>query len=388
MEKQKICIIGGSLTGLMSAISLSRLNCEIDLVIGNLNEKLKSNRTVAISQDNYFFLKNLNIFKLGKNEFWPCSKVKLYTETKSQKFAEAFEFNNYIKQQNQIFYMIENSKLIKNLINKIKEIKSISVIKNETIYEIANSGSLKSIKFNNFKSKYNLVIVCAGNNSNLVKNIFPNTQLEHPYNETSIATILTHLSTENNTARQIFLDNEILALLPISNTKTSIVWFVKKNGYKKKNLVIKKKIKNYTKNFYKKIKFTNSIEQVDLKFLIRSKYYEDRILLFGDALHTVHPFCGQGFNMTLRDLCSLEEILKDKLDLGLDIGRTDILSEFSKEVKPRNFVHSMGINFIKSFFSFRGKSFNRSRYNILKILNDSNFVKDKFFDIADKGFKL
>ena len=46
-----------------------------------------------------------------------------------------------------------------------------------------------------------------------------------------------------------------------------------------------------------------------LNFLIRNKYFEDRILLFGDSLHVVHPLTGQGFNMILRDLASLEKIL-------------------------------------------------------------------------------
>ena len=45
MKKQKICIIGGSLTGLVTAISLSKLNFEIDLVIGSLTQNLKSTRT-------------------------------------------------------------------------------------------------------------------------------------------------------------------------------------------------------------------------------------------------------------------------------------------------------------------------------------------------------
>ena len=38
MKKQKICIIGGSLTGLVTAISLSKLNCEIDLIVSNTNK--------------------------------------------------------------------------------------------------------------------------------------------------------------------------------------------------------------------------------------------------------------------------------------------------------------------------------------------------------------
>ena len=48
MEKQKICIIGGSLTGLVTAIGLSKLNCEIDLITENINQNHKSNRTIAV----------------------------------------------------------------------------------------------------------------------------------------------------------------------------------------------------------------------------------------------------------------------------------------------------------------------------------------------------
>ena len=70
-----------------------------------------------------------------------------------------------------------------------------------------------------------------------------------------------------------------------------------------------------------------------MKFIIRNKYYLDRTLLFGDALHVIHPFVGQGFNMTLRDLENLENILRKKVDLGLDIGSSDVLNEFSKKVK-------------------------------------------------------
>ena len=34
MQKQKICIIGGGLTGLVTAIALSKLNYNIDLILG------------------------------------------------------------------------------------------------------------------------------------------------------------------------------------------------------------------------------------------------------------------------------------------------------------------------------------------------------------------
>ena len=382
MKKQKICIIGGNLTGLVTAIALSKLNCQIDLITGNANLNHKSNRTIAISEDNFDFLNKLNIKKSLKKEMWPCSIMKLYTENKNEKFSEVFELNNGNKQK-KIFYMIENSKIMKFMIKKIKQIKSISIKSHEKISEISTSGLLKSVKINNNKFKYNLIIICAGDNSTLVKNIFNDQIIENSYKETSISTILTHSSLKNNTARQIFLDNEILALLPISNTKTAIVWSIKKTMKEKNNLLLKKKIKFYAKNYLKNVTFTSNIEYKDLKFLIRNQYFKDRILLFGDALHILHPFVGQGFNMTLRDLANLKKILGKKINLGLDIGSLDILSEFSNEIKPRNFAFSIGVDFLKNSLSFK-----KLRNNTLKILNRSNFAKDIFFDIADKGFKF
>ena len=382
MEKQKICIIGGNLTGLATAIALSKLNCQIDLITGNINQKHQANGTIAISENNFDFLNKLNIKKTLKKEMWPCSIMKLYTEIKNEKFSKIFEIDNNNKQK-KIFYMVENSKIMKLMTNKIKQIKSISIKSHEKISEISNSGLFKSIKINNNKFKYNLIIVCAGNNSSLVKNLFRDQIIENSYKEISITTILNHSSIKNNTARQIFLDNEILALLPISNTKTSIVWSIKEDMKVKNNFFLKKKIKYYAKNYLKNIKFSTDIKYKDLKFFIRDKYFKDRILLFGDALHVIHPFVGQGFNMTLRDLASLKKILNDKISLGMDIGSIDILSEFSDETKPRNFAFSIGTDFLKNSLSFK-----KVRNEALKILNKSNFTKDIFFNIADKGFKF
>ena len=387
MEKQNICIIGGNLTGLVTAITLSKLNCQVDLITGNTNQNLSSNRTIAVSENNFDFLNKLNINKSLRKEIWPCSIMKLYTENKNKKFSEIFEINSDNRQK-KILYMIENSKMMKFMMSKIKQIKSISVKNHEEISEIATSGLLKSVKFNNNRLRYNLIIICAGNNSSLVKNLFNGQIIENSYKETSITTILHHDPLKNDTVRQIFLDNAILALLPISNTKTSIVWSVKENIIKKNDLLIKKKIKFYTKNYLQNSTFATNIEYKDLKFFIRNEYYQDRTLLFGDALHVVHPFVGQGFNMTLRDLVCLEKILRKKINLGLDIGCSDILSEFSKETKPRNFAFSVSVDLLKSSFSIRNKYFKKIRNNILKTLNRNDFVKDIFFNIADKGFKF
>ena len=385
MKKQKVCIVGGGLTGLITAITLSKLNLEIDLITDSNNHNLRSNRTLAISQSNFNFIKDLNIFKLTKKDFWPCVKMKLYTETENKNFSEIFYFEN--KEKN-ILYIVENKKVINLMNKKIKQIKNISLKRNKKISKINSTGSLKSVKFNNYTSNYNLVIICTGHKSPLVKNIFKDKILEHSYEEMSVTTTIKHTPTKNNIARQLFLNNEILALLPVSSTKTSIVWSVKKKSVKKNISFIKKKIETYTKNYYKKIKFFTTLEFKDLNFFLRKKYHNDRILLFGDALHVVHPLVGQGFNMILRDLYSLKKNLSSKMDLGLDIGTDNTLAEFSSETKSNNLVYSLGIDFIKNSFSIKKKTFKNYRDLIIMSLNKNSFVKNIFFNLADKGIKF
>jgi len=382
MKNQKICIIGGSLTGLVTAITLSKFKCDIDLITGNSFKNFKSGRTIAISEDNFCFLDNLNICGSLKKETWVCSKMKLYTEAKSEKFSEVFELNKEDKNEN-IFYMTENSKLMQLMLKKIKKIQSISIKKNKTVSSIWASGSLQSVKFDNNISKYNLVIICSGYNSNLIKNLFSGNKIENSYEEFAVTTTLQHNPLKNNIARQIFLDNAIFALLPISKNKTSVVWSIKNYMKDKSNLFLKKKIKMYVSEYLKGVKFISEIEKKDLNFLLRSKYYLERTLLFGDALHLMHPFVGQSFNMTIRDLRSLKKILEDKINLGLDIGSSEVLLEFSEKSKPRNFSFSLASDFLKNIISFK-----ETRNNIFKILNKSSFAKNIIFSVADKGLRF
>ena len=390
MKKQKVCIIGGGLTAFVTAITLSKLNLEIDLIVNdNFNKSIDSPRTLAISQNNYDFLNRLKIDHLLYKEFWPCSSMKLYSSEKNKRFDRIFEINKE-KKEKKVLYMIKYSNLIKKTKQNIYKNKLINLKMGKKYFKVKNSNFLKNIESK--KNKYNLIIACGENLVNNKNNLLKDKLVFRSYNEYSITTILKHNLFKNNTARQLFIDDEILALLPVSKNKTSIVWSIKKNKASiyttKKNFLLKKKIKSYTKDFLKKIEFFSKIEFNDLKFSVKDKYFNDRILFFGDILHKVHPLTGQGFNMVLRDLLSLEKILKNKINLGLDIGSSDILDEFSKKIKPSTLAYSFGIDFLRSCFSVKNESVNKVRNKIIKNLDKNVLVKEAFYNVANDGLKF
>ena len=75
MKKQKICIIGDGLSGLITTLLLGKLDLQIDLISSKLKKK-KDNRTTAISPSNHTFLSK-NLFKKNSKLFFKCKKIKL-----------------------------------------------------------------------------------------------------------------------------------------------------------------------------------------------------------------------------------------------------------------------------------------------------------------------
>ena len=58
-------------------------------------------------------------------------------------------------------------------------------------------------------------------------------------------------------------------------------------------------------------------------------YTAQRAVLVGDAARGIHPIAGQGWNLALRDVAAVAEIVVDRLRLGLDPGDAMALERYA-----------------------------------------------------------
>lgn len=54
----------------------------------------------------------------------------------------------------------------------------------------------------------------------------------------------------------------------------------------------------------------------------------ERTLIIGNAAHALHPIAAQGFNLSLRDVAVLAEVLADARAAGQDLGSADVLTRY------------------------------------------------------------
>ena len=169
--------------------------------------------------------------------------------------------------------------------------------------------------------------------------------------------------------------------MPISEYETSVVYSI--NNYLKRDTEINNLINNY--NLKYNLKKINKIYSFELKGLSLRSYFHKNILAFGDLLHRIHPLAGQGFNMTIRDIKILNDIIQNKIDLGLPLDST-LNKEFENNQKHKNYIFSSGIDLIHEFFNLERKTKNDFLSKSIKYFNKNPSINKIFTKIADKGF--
>ncbi len=342
-----ICLLGNNLTNLVLANILLKKKINVD-IISQSKPSLFTNtiRTIAISNENYEFLRQ-NI-KGFSNFGWPTEKIKIYSA--KNKSSELFEFKN----KNQSNFFLLKYSVLYNLMKRNKSLKFIY---------------LKNYNLNDIKKRdYNLIINSEQNNP-ITKKYFQK-KIEKNYKSLAHTAIIDHKRIENKIALQIFTKNGPLAFLPLSNNQTSIVF--SNNSTKSIDKLSFLQIINKYNHHYK-IKKISEVESVGIKFLVLREYFFKNILSFGDLIHKVHPLAGQGFNMTIRDIKSLSNILDEYIMLGIDDGEI-IAEKFQKINKHINFMYGFGIDAINSFFKFDSKLQNNLSRPIFKILKGNKFL--------------
>ena len=81
------------------------------------------------------------------------------------------------------------------------------------------------------------------------------------------------------------------------------------------------------------------------------RYIEERLVLVGDAAHGLHPIAGQGYNLGVRDIAALVEVLVDAKRLGLDPGAADTLERYAQWRRADNFAMVAATDLLNRLFS-------------------------------------
>ena len=154
------------------------------------------------------------------------------------------------------------------------------------------------------------------------------------YGQTAVVCAVKHEKPHGGVAHQFFMPGGPLAILPLTEDRSSIVW--SESEKRAKELIAMNDadfldaLRPAFGSFLGEISLTGARFSYPLNLTLANSFIADRMALIGDAAHGVHPIAGQGLNAGLRDVAALADVLESARARGEDIGGTQALARYQQ----------------------------------------------------------
>jgi 2-octaprenyl-6-methoxyphenol hydroxylase len=190
-----------------------------------------------------------------------------------------------------------------------------------------------------------LLVGADGGNSS-VRKLLDIAQQVTEYGQTALVTTVKTTLPHHNTAYERFTESGPLAFLPVAKNHCSVVWTRSKedadglmSGSEKDFLEQLQQCFGYRLG---RLTLAAPKRAFPLSLIRADRMQSGRAVIIGNAVHQLHPVAGQGFNLGLRDVVQLADMLLKQHGQGEDIGSAKFLNDY---VVAREKDHRQTITF-------------------------------------------
>ncbi|MFW2014265.1 2-octaprenyl-6-methoxyphenyl hydroxylase [Acinetobacter bereziniae] len=345
--QQEVIIVGGGMVGLSLALMLAKANIAVKLLEAVKYPNYDDNnavayhssfdaRNTALSRRTVQIYQKLGLWDALQEHATPILEVHI---TEQGSFGKARLKTDQEKVES-FGQVIENAWLGRVLLTKVRQQPLIELIDgvqvnslkqdNDFVYIEASRGQEYS---HSIKAK--LVIAADGRDSFCRQALGVGVDV-HDYDQVAIVTTVQTSKPHQQVGFERFSHLGPLALLPLpGECRRSVVWPVKKGtegewlGEENDQHFLDALQQTYGDRAGKFQK-TGKRFSFPLSQVLADKQAVGRVILMGNAAHTIHPVAGQGFNLCMRDADVLLRYIIAQMAKSEDIGEPEMLKAYEQ----------------------------------------------------------
>ncbi|GAB6026582.1 Putative ubiquinone biosynthesis monooxygenase [Chamberlinius hualienensis] len=353
-----------------------------------------SNRVSAISPSTKQFMQKVGAWEYIENARYHTIKRMQVWDGCSD---AVISFTGLKENDDVVAYTVENNLIVQAFLSVVQKFKDQVTLLNATRineYELPSTGLTDDkvkVKLLNGQTITADLLIGADGWRSTVRDCMDTKYLNWSYDQMAVVATL-HLEDaakelSNCVAWQRFLPKSTIALLPLNNKSSSLVWstslphakellmmsdqdFVKSvnDALWRKDLKIpavtsllstySRLLNSFGPKTRSSFQLPPYVGDVDPKsrsgfvlgFGHASNYVGNRVALIGDAAHRVHPHAGQGVNLGFADVECLCQTLEEAVSCGADIGSLLYLMQYETHRQRRIAILMAGIDGIHRLY--------------------------------------
>ncbi|ADY80908.1 2-octaprenyl-6-methoxyphynol hydroxylase [Acinetobacter pittii PHEA-2] len=344
--QQQVIIVGGGMVGLSLSLMLAKANIAVKLLeavkypnyddqnVAPYHSSFDA-RNTALSRRSVQIYQKLGLWDALQQHATPILQVHI-TEQGSFGKARLIAEQEKVESFGQV---IENAWLGRVLLTQVRQQPLIELIDGVQVTALTQDAEQVHIEAKRddevLKLESKLLIAADGRDSFCRQAIGVGVDI-HDYDQVAIVTTVQTSKSHEQVGFERFSALGPLALLPLPGEyRRSVVWPVKKGtegewlGEENDQHFLDALQKTYGDRAGKFEK-TGKRFSYPLSQVLAHKQAVGRVILMGNAAHTIHPVAGQGFNLCLRDADVLVRYLVNQLTASDDIGNPNNLLAYEQ----------------------------------------------------------
>ncbi|KJH65194.1 FAD-dependent monooxygenase [Acinetobacter calcoaceticus] len=344
--QQQVIIVGGGMVGLSLSLMLAKANIAVKLLeavkypnyddqnVAPYHSSFDA-RNTALSRRSVQIYQKLRLWDALQQHATPILQVHI-TEQGSFGKARLIAEQEKVESFGQV---IENAWLGRVLLTQVRQQPLIELIDGVQVTALTQDAEQVHIEAQRgdeiLKLESKLLIAADGRDSFCRQAIGVGVDV-HDYDQVAIVTTVQTSKPHEHVGFERFSALGPLALLPLPGEyRRSVVWPVKKGtenewlGEENDQHFLSALQQTYGDRAGKFEK-TGKRFSYPLSQVLAHKQAVGRVILMGNAAHTIHPVAGQGFNLCLRDADVLVRYLVNQLSTSDDLGNPDNLLAYEQ----------------------------------------------------------
>jgi len=353
--KFDLLISGAGVVGMTLGLSLAGQGLKVAIVDTLDIEKSLGDefdgRSYAISYAPYVMLKTIGLWHKIGAEAEPIHEIHV-TDGDSPVFLH---FDEKELGDGPLGQMVEVRHIRAGLYDAIKDHENIKLLCPDKILDSENFQGQVQINLESGVSVTAALLVAAEGRGSTLRERNDIKIRVWDYNQTGIVTTVEHELPHQGIAHEKFFSGGPFAILPLNGNRSSIVWCEPPERAK---TIMGLPERSFNGELSKKFgSFLGEVKSLGLRWSypltmqLADDYTAERFCLIGDAVHGIHPIAGQGFNLGLRDIAALSEVLVDAHRLGGDIGSELVLERYVSWRRTDNNIMALGMDGLTRLFS-------------------------------------
>ncbi|GAA3857048.1 FAD-dependent monooxygenase [Celeribacter arenosi] len=339
MEKTyDLLVVGGGLNGPALALACAQAGMRV-AVIDALPAAMRSDagfdgRGYALSLSSQRLLKALGLWGVVGDHAQPILDVKV-TDGKIGEAPSPFmlEFDHAETDDGPMGYMLEDRYLRRAFLDAMAGEARIEQIEGTVIAQEVGPAGI-TLRLADGQEVFGRVVAgCDGRKSGTATRAGI-ARTGWGYGQTALVCAIAHEKPHHGCAHQYFLPSGPLAILPLPDNRSSIVWTEKDADAARIAALDPEDYLTVLRprfgDFLGEISLAGGRFSYPLNITLANSFIAPRVALVGDAAHGLHPIAGQGLNAGLKDVAALAEVLADARARGEDIGREDVLARYQQ----------------------------------------------------------